>query len=414
MTVEILNTGSELLLGNVVNTHLAWLGQQLFPLGLRVSRQTTVPDGDAIRTVLEEAFPRCEILIVTGGLGPTTDDITREITAELLKRPLVEDPAIFEEIARRLEKRRITLRERMRRQAMVPEGAVVLPNANGTAPGLYLSASELDGTKTPHLFLFPGPPRELQPMFIDHALPILESIVSDRGDTICRVYRVVGMGESTVEEILGLALSERGDLEVGYCARPNEVDFRLIGPAALIAEVEPLVLSTLGDHVVAFDNESLEKRIVEELRKSKRTLATAESCTGGLVAHRITNVPGSSEIFLEGYVTYSNEAKSRSVNVPAELIETLGAVSEPVACAMAEGARLTTGAEFGIGITGIAGPGGGTETKPVGTVFIALAQEGEQTLCRREYFPTDRETFKQLASQTALDMLRRRLNWLDR
>lgn len=414
MTVEILNTGSELLLGNVVNTHLAWLGRQLFPLGLRVSRQTTVPDGDAIRTVLEEAFPRCEILIVTGGLGPTTDDITREITAELLRRPLVEDPAIFEEIARRLEKRRITLRERMRRQAMVPEGAIVLPNANGTAPGLYLSASELDGKKTPHLFLLPGPPRELQPMFADHALPILESIAIDRGDTICRVYRVVGMGESTVEEILGLALSERGDLEVGYCARPNEVDFRLIGPAALVAEVEPLVLSTLGDHLVAFDNESLETRIVEELRKSGRTLATAESCTGGLVAHRITNVPGSSEIFLEGYVTYSNEAKSRSVNVPAELIETMGAVSEPVACAMAEGARLTTGAEFGIGITGIAGPGGGTETKPVGTVFIALAQEGEKTLCRREYFPSDRETFKQLASQTALDMLRRRLSWLDR
>ena len=414
MTVEILNTGSELLLGNVVNTHLAWLGRQLFPLGLRVSRQTTVPDGDAIRTVLEEAFPRCEILIVTGGLGPTTDDITREITAELLRRPLVEDPAIFEEIARRLEKRRITLRERMRRQAMVPEGAIVLPNANGTAPGLYLSASELDGKKTPHLFLLPGPPRELQPMFADHALPILESIATDRGDTVCRVYRVVGMGESTVEEILGLALSERGDLEVGYCARPNEVDFRLIGPAALVAEVEPLVLSTLGDHVVAFDNESLETRIVEELRKSRRTLATAESCTGGLVAHRITNVPCSSEVFLEGYVTYSNEAKSRSVNVPAELIETMGAVSEPVACAMAEGARLTTGAEFGIGITGIAGPGGGTDAKPVGTVFIALAQEGEKTLCRREYFPSDRETFKQLASQTALDMLRRRLSWLDR
>jgi nicotinamide-nucleotide amidase len=302
----------------------------------------------------------------------------------------------------------------MRRQAMVPQGAVVLPNANGTAPGLYLSASELDGAKTPHLFLFPGPPRELQPMFIDYALPILENIATDRGDTVCRVYRVVGMGESTVEEILGLALSERGDLEVGYCARPNEVDFRLIGPAALVAEVEPLVLSTLGDHVVAFDNESLEKRIVEELRKSKRTLATAESCTGGLVAHRITNVPGSSEIFLEGYVTYSNEAKSRSVNVSAELIETMGAVSEPVACAMAEGARLTTGADFGIGITGIAGPGGGTETKPVGTVFIALAHEGEKTLCRREYFPSDRETFKQLASQTALDMLRRRLGWLDR
>jgi nicotinamide-nucleotide amidase len=409
VNVEVLNTGTELLLGNVINSHLAWFGQRLFPMGLRISRQTTIPDGAAIRQGLLEAFGRCDVLIITGGLGPTTDDITREIASELLGAPLHEDEGVVAAIHARLERRGIPFRARMRRQAMVPEGATVLPNENGTAPGLYFPATQTPALSTPHLFFLPGPPRELKPMFDSYVLPLLGEILGEAPDRDCRTYHVVGMGESTVEEIIGLEISKRGDIEVGYCARPNEVDFRLIGPRALLDEVEPRVREILGSHIVSQKGEALEEVVVARLRALGKSVAMAESCTGGFLAHRITNVPGASEIFFAGYVTYANAAKTDSVGVPAELIAQHGAVSEPVARAMAEGAAARAGADFGIGITGIAGPGGGTAEKPVGTVFIALAERGGETICSRELFPTDRETFKQLTTQTALDMLRLRI-----
>ena len=409
MNVEVLNTGSELLLGNVVNTHLAYLGQQLFPAGLRIARQTTIPDGSPIRGALLEAFERCDVLIVTGGLGPTTDDITREVAAELLGLPLIEDAAVVQAIEERLARRGIPFRARMRRQAMVPEGATVLPNDNGTAPGLYIPATLTPSRLTPHLFFLPGPPRELKPMFENHALPVLRAIGGGLPERECRTYHIVGMGESTVEEIVGLELSLRGDIEVGYCARPNEVDLRLIAPRFILDEVEIKVLAMVGTHLVSHKGESIEHIVVQKLREAKKTIALAESCTGGLLASRITDVPGASEILLEGFVTYSNEAKTRSVGVPAELIAAHGAVSEPVARAMAEGAARQAQAHFGVGITGIAGPGGGTAEKPVGTVFIALAEKGQPTICEREMFPTDRETFKELTTQSALDLLRLRL-----
>jgi len=409
MQVEVLNIGTELLLGNVTNTHLPYLGRSLFSLGLRIERQSTIPDGAAIRPGLLETFDRCDVLIVTGGLGPTTDDITREMAAELLGLPLREDAGVVEAITARLARRGIAFRSRMRRQAMVPYGATVLPNPNGTAPGLYIPARQSPATSTPHLFFLPGPPRELKPMFEEHALPILRQIAGESPECLCRTYHVVGMGESTVEEIIGLELSQRGDLEVGYCARPNEVDLRLIGSQSVLDLVEPAVLAAIGHCLTTCEDEGLETVVVNRLRALHRTVAMAESCTGGLLAHRITNVPGASEVFPAGYVTYANAAKSATVGVSADLIRTHGAVSEPVARAMAEGARRTAGTDFGLGITGIAGPTGGTEDKPVGTVFIALAERGEPTTCQEEIFATDRETFKQQATQTALDMLRLRL-----
>jgi nicotinamide-nucleotide amidase len=410
--IEVLNTGTELLLGNVVNTHLTWLGRQVFPLGLRINRQVTLPDGAAIRQGLLEAFPRCDVLLVTGGLGPTTDDITREITAELLGRSLREDLSVREAIAARLARRGYVFRERMARQAMVPEGATVLPNAHGTAPGLYLPATQTPALAIPHLFLLPGPPRELKPMFTESVLPVLRALHPVSATFEFHTYHVVGMGESAVEELVGLALVARGDLEVGYCARPNEVDFRLIGPPAVLAEVEPMVLAALGDHLVSRGDAVLEDVVVRQLREHHKTIALAESCTGGFLAHRLTNVPGASEVFLASSVTYANAAKTDTLGVPAEWIAQYGAVSEPVARAMAEGARLRADADFGIGITGLAGPDGGTAEKPVGTVFIALAQRDRETFCTREMFPTDRRTFKDLTTQTALDLLRRRLGAL--
>ena len=409
MTVEVLNIGTELLLGSVQNTHAAWIARQIFPLGLRLARQTTVPDGPAIRDAVLEACGRAEVVFITGGLGPTTDDITREVIAELLGRKLLADPAIRAHIEARLAARGYQLVERMLRQTMVPEGAEVLANPNGTAPGLYFPAVSLPSSATPHFFLLPGPPRELQPMFSDFVMPRLRELSSGIQAKECRVYRVVGLGESAVEKLIGLELTENPALEVGYCARPNEVDFRLIGAKEVLDAVEPRVIQILGANLVSAQGEGIEEWIVGELKRRGLTLATAESCTGGLLSSRITDVPGSSEVFHEGFVTYSNSAKTQILGVPPELIERHGAVSPEVARAMAEGAQKRAKADFALSLTGIAGPGGGTAEKPVGLVHIALARPSAETLLLERRFSTDRTTFKQLAAQSALDLLRREL-----
>jgi nicotinamide-nucleotide amidase len=402
MRVEVINTGTELLLGSVLNTHLRFLAEALFPLGLRVNRQVTVPDGPDIRTALLESFARAEIVLVTGGLGPTTDDITREITAELLGLTLIHDEAVMQAIAKRFARRGLTMGARIARQAQRPAEAVVLANEFGTAPGLYFAAR----ADTPHLFLLPGPPRELQPMFEAAAVPILRALAPPR-EVAMRTWRISGIGESTVEEAVGEPLLALG-IELGYCARPGEVDLRTIGTEAQLAQAAAIVEEKLAPHIVSPEAASLEAVIVGELTARHATLAVAESCTGGFVAHRITNVPGASAVFLAGYVTYANEAK-QSLGVDPTLIAEHGAVSSQVAGAMATGARAAAGATFALSTTGIAGPGGGTKEKPVGTVYIALAEEGREAKVELHKFPTDRATFKDLTSQAALDLLRRRL-----
>lgn len=410
MKIEVLNTGSELLLGSVLNSHAAYFGQQLFPLGLRISRQTCIPDGPEIRQALLETFGRCDIVLATGGLGPTTDDITREVVAELLGRTLLFDESILNAIGERLRKRSIPVQERMKRQAMVPEGATVLPNNNGTAPGLYVPATSSGEKPTPHLFLLPGPPRELKPMLQESVLPILTSLLpADAPKLECRTYRIVGLGESIVEERIGFALSQIPELEVGYCARPNEVDLRLIGSPALLDQHEAKVLAALGENLASRSEEMLEDVIVNALIRASLTLAVAESCTGGLLANRITNVPGSSTVFIEGFVTYANEAKTHTLDVSAELLAQHGAVSAETASAMAEHALAKSGADFALSTTGIAGPGGGSEEKPVGTVFVGFAERGQPVQAHKYFFKMDRETFKYVTTQTALDLLRRRL-----
>ena len=411
--IELLNTGSEFLLGEVRDLHLSWFGKELFPLGLRIARQATVPDGAIIRNALLEAFPRTDVLIVTGGLGPTTDDITRELVAELLGLKLELHQQTLERIQERCKRRGFAFQPRMERQAMVPTGdgmsAMVLPNENGTAPGLYIPPIERISWATPHLFLLPGPPRELQPMARNHLLPILRQLAGRTENQECRIYKIVGMGESLLEATIGLELSDRDDLEVGYCARPNEVDFRLIGSRDVLDEVEPRVLAAVGSHLISQDDKSMEEVVIGLLRKSGSSLSTAESCTGGLLANRLTDVPGASEVFLEGFVTYSNQSKSELLGLPPELITRHGAVSEEVVRAMAEGARARSGATHALATTGVAGPGGGSPEKPVGTVWIALSVQGRETEAWRENFPTDRLTFKRLTTQSALDRLRKTL-----
>lgn len=409
MRVEIINTGTELLMGVVTNTHLGYIAQKLLTLGLTVQRQVTVGDDHlVIRVAFAEAIERADLVIATGGLGPTADDITRDVVAELTERKLIFHQDIFDRIAARFRARKFPMPESVRAQAMVPEGAIVLPNNNGTAPGLALPH------KDKWIVLLPGPPRELNPMFEDAVLPLLREKI--KMPTLeCRVFRTVGIGESLVEEIVGKQLLALPGVEVGYCARPSEVALRVVVRAgtkreaqAIADRAEDIIRQNLGEWIFGTHDDRLEEVIVKALAERKETIAVAESCTGGNLANRLTNVPGSSAVFINGCVTYSNESKTRLVGVPADLVAQHGAVSEPVARAMAEGVRAQSKATFGIGITGIAGPTGGTPEKPVGLVYIALATP-RGTTCIEQCLKYDRETFKFIASQYALDLLRREL-----
>jgi len=397
MNIELITTGSELLLGLVANTHLQFLARELAPLGLRIVRHTTVGDDPAaLRAVIGEALARADLLLITGGLGPTSDDRTRDVVAELLRRPLHLDTQVAEQIRERFRKRGREMPEQNLVQAMVPEGARVLPNPNGTAPGLAIE----DGDK--RIFLLPGPPREMEPMFRESVVPLLP-----RGPaTPCRTYKVAGLPESAVEQKVAAALGGLADVELGYCARPGEVEVRIIG--ASLAEADARIRAALGEDIFGTDAERLEEVVVRMLAAAQRTVVTAESCTGGFIAHRLTNVSGASAVFLNGWIAYSNAAKMRDLGVRDETLKQHGAVSEPVARQMAEGARARSGADYALSATGIAGPTGGTPDKPVGLVFIGLATP-TRTLAQRWQFSFDRETFKWMVSQTALDLLRREL-----
>jgi competence/damage-inducible protein CinA-like protein len=406
MRVFVLNTGSELLLGDVRDAHLSFIAQQILELGMFVSEQRTVGDGPAIGSTLAEIFPQADLIFVTGGLGPTSDDITRDLTAQLLNLDLVRDQSVLDSINERLTLRKITPTESIQRQANVPRGAEVLPNHFGTAPGLFLRARINPAIASPDLFLLPGPPRELQPIFLESVMPRLRKIVSPSG-VVRRLYKIANMGESVVETSVGAKLLALPGLEVGYCARPGEVDLRLVGRPEVVHQGEKIVLESLGRLIFTCGTASLEETVVRSLVEAKASLAIAESCTGGLLSNRITDVPGASEVLLAGYVTYSNDAKVDVLDVERALIARAGAVSAEVAAAMAEGARKRTGAVYSLSTTGIAGPAGGSPEKPVGTVFIGLSAGNSQTMTQKCFFPTDRTTFKQMVAQAAFEMLRR-------
>jgi competence/damage-inducible protein CinA-like protein len=409
MRAMLINTGTELLLGDVQDAHLAFVAREILPLGLRIEERRTVPDSDVIRRTLIELFPHCEILFVTGGLGPTTDDITREMVAESLGLELYQDAELLAWLQQRLQIRGIKWTSGIARQADVLAGARVLPNENGSASGFYLKANINPRVPSPHVFVLPGPPRELQPMFMKFAMPILKSIIEVPLLVERRSYRIAGVGESLVENAIGEKVLAIPGIELGYCARPGEVEVRIIGDPKAIGAADAIIRRELGVRIFSDNDETLETVVVRLLKQRKETLASAESCTGGLIANKITNVSGASEVFLAGYVTYANSAKSDVLNVDSELIDKHGAVSEAVARAMAEGARRRAASTHGLATTGIAGPTGGSDEKPIGTVYIALASENSGTIVKKFRFPTDRETFKQLAAQAALDLLRRRL-----
>jgi nicotinamide-nucleotide amidase len=406
--IEVINTGTELLLGNTLNTHGAWFGRELFQMGLRISRQTTVPDGDAIREALQETLERADAVIVTGGLGPTSDDLTREITAEVLGLDLITDEAALRSLESFFTSRGRNMVEANLKQALCPVGADILPNPNGTAPGVYVPP-RLNGRSNCAVFLLPGPPRELYPMFHAEVAPRLRALSGVEKINEALVLKFTGIGESDFHHGVDQQLAEVPGLEYGYCAHMGEVDLRLIGDAAVIAEARKITLDAFDPFLISDDGSSMEKTIVRMFRQRGMKFATAESCTGGLIANRITNVPGSSEMFTHGYVTYANEAKVAMLGVSAADIETHGAVSEVVARQMAEGALRESGACIAVSVTGIAGPGGGTGEKPVGTAWCAVAMKGGETTAYKFFHPRARKDFKLSVSQSALDAVRRRV-----
>jgi len=418
MKVELINTGTELMLGRILNTHQQWLCRQLADRGYVVTRQVAIADTALdIEQAVREALTRADLVIATGGLGPTSDDLTRDLVARLLGRELREDAAILDHIRQFFDRRGRAMPERTRVQAQVPAGAIVLPNPNGTAPGLALEVRPNPFRPDPlpsWLVMLPGPPRELRPMFTDTVVPLVQRVFPQDAPFVCRTFRTTGIPESAVEDTIDDPL--RGmvaaGLELGYCARPGQVDVRLaahgVDAPARVREASRIVTDRLHPWIYGHDEEDLETALIRELTARRLTLALAESCTGGCLAHRLTNVPGASAVLLAGLVTYSNEAKQTFLGVRAETLAAHGAVSEPVAREMAEGARTRSGADFALSVTGIAGPSGGSAEKPVGTVFIGLATPSS-TVVSRQLNPYDRETFKQVTAQQALDLLRRAL-----
>ena len=415
MNVELINTGSELMLGRVLNTHQQWLCRRLADHGYRVARQTAVSDtGGDIQEAVREGLSRADLVITTGGLGPTSDDLTRDRIAQMLGRGLREDAGLLAHIQAFFTRRNRLMPDRVRVQALVPDGALVLSNPNGTAPGLAIevkpNAFRADQRES-WLIMLPGPPRELQPMFTNAVLPLLHRMLPPESEYVCRTLRTAGMAESLVEERVDgplKSLVESG-LDLGYCARVGQVDVRLaargVKAVQVVTDAESIVRQLLGNRIYGGDEDELETVVVRLLTKRRKTLAVAESCTGGHLANRVTNISGASVVFLCGLVTYSNEAKQKLLGVRADTLAQHGAVSEPVAREMAEGVRRQSGADFALSTTGIAGPGGGTVEKPVGTVFIGFAGPNG-TVVEKQLNAFERLTFKQLTADQALNKLR--------
>lgn len=400
-TAEILCIGTELLLGDIVNTNAAYLSQKLASLGIGVYRQTVVGDNaERLADALDEAFSRADLVITSGGLGPTYDDLTKETVAAYFGRKMHTDESVLAEIERYFTLRygdlgRMT--ENNRKQALVPDGATVLTNPNGTAPGIAI-----EGENGKVAILLPGPPREFEPMVDDKVLPYL---AKRRGEVFfSRNVHVMGMGESAIENELKELMQTSLNPTIAPYAKDGECRLRITARAtdeARAAEmcdavVEKISQTAIGEHIYGVDVGNIEQALVRSLAERGITLSCAESCTGGLIAKRVTDVSGASAVFLGGVVTYTDEMKEKLLGVNRETLDTHTAVSEAVAAEMAEGVRVRLGADIGVSTTGYAGPGGGDAANPVGTVYIGLStKKGTQvTRCSfsgmrsREYIRT--------------------------
>jgi nicotinamide-nucleotide amidase len=406
MKAEIIAVGSELLTPDRQDTNSLFLTSELNKLGIQVVRKTIVGDERALLLeAFRDALNRVPIIIACGGLGPTEDDLTRETVAELLGRKLVRNDAVVRSIEARFRSFGRQMTENNLRQAMVPEGAEPLENPRGTAPGLWLEKDDQA------IVLLPGPPRELKPLYLEQVLPRLQRR-APAGKMFHRELRVTGLGESHVDHLAGPIYTRYPEVQTTILASPGEVQLHLRmwsgdTPHATktLADLEQALDLALAERIFSRDGSPLEVVVARDLLKHHATISAAESCTGGLLAERLTTIAGSSAYFLGSVVCYSNELKTVWADVPTEMIAAKGAVSPEVAVALAQGIRRRVGSTLGVGITGVAGPGGGSEEKPVGTVHIAVASPaGVRERATR--FPGDREMIRMQASQAALDMVR--------
>ncbi len=407
---EIIAIGSEMLTPYRTDTNSLWLTEKLNSIGIEVKFKSVVGDDESIlEKAIRDAMERSEIIISTGGLGPTEDDITKKIFARVLKRRMVLNDAVLHKIQARFAKRDMKMPEINSRQALIPDRATALENNHGTAPGIFMTEGKC------MFVLMPGPPREMKPMFEEQIMPRFR----ERGGDVILLRRqlsIFGLSESGVDERAAPIYKNYKNPTTTILIGKGQVELHLTAQSKteaqatlLLDELSGKLETVLGDNVFSLRDQSLEEVVGELLKLKQYSIAIAESCTGGLLSGRITEVPGSSDYFKEGIVSYSNEAKIDLLGVPNRLIEKHGAVSPEVAEAMAIGIRRRARSTIGIGVTGIAGPGGGSEEKPVGLVYIGIADEIEST-SRKFLFPGDRQFIRTLAVNAALDMVRRRIN----
>ncbi len=408
MIVEVISVGTELLLGNIVNTNAQFLAEKCALLGLSMYHQVVVGDNrERLAGCIRTALDRSDILILTGGLGPTEDDLTKEVCAEVMGLPLMEDAhtrARIEAYFVNSIYKKIT--DNNWKQAMVPEGAKVLDNHNGTAPGLILEK----GGKS--AILLPGPPGELYPLFNEQVYPYLQDLCPEK--IISRMVKICGCGESMVEERILDLIDTQTNPTIATYAKTGEVHLRVTAKAASKEEAERLIKPVVKELKKRFginvysvkEEETLEMAVVRLLNKYELTVTTAESCTGGLLAGRIVNVPGASDVFREGFITYSNKAKRKLLDVNKATLKKYGAVSKETVREMAAGGAFAADSDICIAITGIAGPDGGTEDKPVGLVYMACYMDGNVTV-EKYQFKGNRSKVREQSVVKALDLLRR-------
>ncbi|PXV96033.1 nicotinamide-nucleotide amidase [Lachnotalea glycerini] len=406
MVVELISVGTELLLGNTVNTNACFLAEKCAILGLSLYYQTSVGDNEQrLAETIQTAQKRSDVVILSGGLGPTQDDLTKEVVANVMGKTLIEDEHTKQRINDYFTKSQITITENNWKQAFVPEGAIVVDNENGTAPGVIME----ENGKT--VILLPGPPNELIPMFMNDIYPYLNKL---QPETIySKMVKVCGVGESTAETMIKDLIDNQTNPTVAPYAKVGEVHIRVTARAKdeeeakkMIKPVVKELKARFGKNVYSTDeNETLEEAVIKLLEKNELKVTTAESCTGGMLAARLVNVPGVSEVFREGFVTYSNKAKRKILSVQKSTLKKYGAVSEKTAKEMAKGGVFATDTDVCVAITGIAGPDGGTEEKPVGLVYIACYIDDKVTV--REFnFKGNRSKIREQSVVKALTLLR--------
>ncbi|WP_099468527.1 competence/damage-inducible protein A [Konateibacter massiliensis] len=406
MVVELISVGTEILLGNIVNTNASFLAEKCATLGLSLYYQTSVGDNQKrVEETLQTALGRSDVVIMTGGLGPTQDDLTKEAASEVMGKELVEDPHTRQRITQYFSKNQTIITENNWKQALVPDGAIVVDNDNGTAPGIIIE----DGGKT--VILLPGPPNELIPMFTKDIAPYLNKL---QPETIySRMIKLCGIGESAAETMIKDMIAEQTNPTIAPYAKVGEVHLRVTAKAKdeeeakkLIKPVVKELKARFGSNVYSTDEEeTLEESIVKLLIKKKLTVSTAESCTGGMLAARLVNVSGVSDVFRQGFITYSNKAKRKLLSVQKSTLREHGAVSAKTAKEMARGGVIAADSDICVAITGIAGPEGGTDEKPVGLVYIACCVDHKVTV-KEFHFTGNRQKVREQSVVKALTLLR--------